>query len=539
MLAMRAADYCAAFLRARGVRRVFGIPGGENVDLIEALRRVDVTYVLAHHEAAAGHMAAATAQLSRVPGVCIVTRGPGAMNLYPAIATAFLDRRPVVAISGDHPPSDRPRDTHQRLPLTDLYAPITKWVGRITAAEMAEMLPCSWQAVLEGRLGPAYWSFPSGEAEREVPASVPSPDASLPRPSHPPGPALDAALERLAAARRPLVIAGIGAAQLDVPAPLVRLVDRLACPAMVTTQVKGWFPERHPLFAGTFGMYRDEPLHALMDEADLIVGVGLDGVDFFKRWLATPPIISLAEGGADDSAFQPKIASDGDLATQLRRACEAAKPSEWSTGRAEAARRGIAKTVSPRLATAPDGDGQRMPPQVAIEELRRALPVEGILTVDVGSHKIVVAQQWQAGGPNTFICSNGLSAMGTGLPFAIAARLERPNAPVACVLGDGGFLMYTGELETVARLRLPIVVLLMVDDALSSIKVKQVRKEYPAVGVDFSRPDYAALARGFGLRHARVADRAGCRAALEEALASPQATLVEALVDPDEYNTTQ
>src|SRR5207248_5870296 len=143
----------------------------------------------------------------------------------------------------------------------------------------------------------------------------------------------------------------------------------------------------------------------------------------------------------------------------------------------------------------------------AIEELRRALPADGILTVDVGSHKIVVVQQWRAPGPNTLLCSNGLSPMGTALPFAIAAALERPETPVACALGDGGFLMYTGELETVARLGLPIVMLLLVDGAMSSIKVKQDRRGYEPVGTAFGRPDYGAVARGFGIAHARVGDR--------------------------------
>ena len=539
MVGMRAAEYCARFLRARGVRRVFGIPGGESVELIEALRRLDVAYVLAHHEAAAGFMAAATAQLSGVPGVCIVTRGPGAMNLYPGIATAHLDRRPVVAISGDHPPSPTPRDTHQRLPLVDLYTPITRWSGRLAADSLPETLPCSWDAALRGQPGPVYWSFPSAEAEREVPADAPAPDATFERTIGAPGRDLDVALARIAEARRPLVMAGIGVARAELAAPLLALVERLGCPAMVTSQVKGWIPEDHPLFAGTFGAYRDEPLHALMEEADLIVAVGLDGVDFYKRWRATTPVVSLAEGGADDPTFQPAVASDGDLLVQLRRTLEEARPSAWPADRAAAAREGIADVVRPKLATAPDGNGERMPPQVAVEELRRALPPDGILTVDVGSHKIVVVQQWRAPAPNTFICSNGLSPMGTGLPFAIGAQLERPDTPVACVLGDGGFLMYTGELETVARLNLPIVLVVTVDDALSSIKVKQVRKAYPSAGVEFSRPDYAQIARGFGLDHARVADRAACRAAIERALASRRATLVEALVDPEEYNTTQ
>jgi acetolactate synthase-1/2/3 large subunit len=525
------------------VRRAFGIPGGESLELIEALRRVDIPYVLTHHETAAGFMAAATAQLSGVPGVCIVTRGPGAMNLYPSIATAYLDRRAVVAISGDHPPAGtataRPRDTHQRLPLVDLYAPVTKWAGRLGPGNLAETLGQSWQAALQGRPGPIFWSFASADAERVMPSDAPAPDAWSDHSVDPVGPMLGAAMIRIQAAHRPLLVAGIGVARDGVDRELVALAEHLGCPVIVTQQVKGWFPEDHPLFAGTFGLYHDEPLHELMVEADLIVAVGLDGADFYKRWRATTPVVSLADGEADDATFQPTVASDGDLAEQLRRARELTGPSEWPEDRATAARRAMVEIIRPRGAHAPDGDGRRMPPQVAISELRRAFPRDGILTVDVGSHKLVVVQQWRTSRPNSFICSNGLSPMGTGLPFAIGAQLERPDARVACVLGDGGFLMYTGELETVARLKLPIVLLLMVDDALSSIKVKQVRKDYPSSGVEFSRPDYGAIARGFGFDHARVADRAACRAALERALAGERPALIEAIVDPDEYEATQ
>jgi len=498
------------------------------------MRRVGIEYVLVHHEATAAFMAAATAQLTGVPGVCIVTRGPGAMNLYPGVATAYLDRRPIVAISADHPVEDPPRDTHQRLPLVDQYRHVTKWSGRLTAESMAGDMAASWELALTGRPGPVYWAFPAAEVSREVvPAALASAAVAAVQAE------LAPAIERLAAARRPLLITGIGAARSGLDRELVALAQTLACPAMAAPQVKGWFPEDHPLYAGTFGMYRDEPLHALMEEADLIVAVGLDGVDFFKRWRATALVVSLAEAEADDSTFAPVVAHNGDLPTTLRALRAVARPSAWPPDACGNARRAIAAMIGPGGATAPDGDGARMPPQVAVEELRRALPRQGTLTVDVGSHKIVVVQQWRTPGPNQFICSNGLSPMGTGLPFAIAAALERPGVPVACVLGDGGFLIYAGELETIVRLGLPVVLLLLVDGAMSSIKVKQDRLGYAPTGTAFGTPDYGAVARAFGLSHARVGDRASCRAALARAVVADGPTLVEAWIDPAEYDRTQ
>ncbi len=539
---MNAAERCAAFLGGRGVRRAFGIPGSEAIELLEAMRRHGVDYVLTHHEAAAGFMAQATAQLTGVPGVAIVTRGPGAMNLYPAAATAQLDRRPFVAISADHPPAEMagPRETHQRLPLVDMFGAVTKWAGRLSAEALDAQMAESWACALSPRPGPVYWSFPAAEVEREVRGNEPPSPHPPPRGIGDAPRALDRVADRVRAARRPLLTIGVGVQHRpELASQLVALAERLGCPAIVTPQAKGWFPESHPLFAGTFGMYRDEMLHALMEEADLILAVGLDGVDLFKRWRTTTPVVSVAEAGADDPTFRPVVASDGDLAVQIDELIGVARPGDWSTRAARAARDAVAELLVPRGANAPDGDGTRMPPQAAVEELRRAFPSDGILAVDVGSHKIVVVQGWRAERPNTFLCSNGLSPMGTGLPFAVAAALARPDLPVACVLGDGGFLMYAGELETVARLRLPIVLLLMVDDAMTSIRVKQLRRGYPTTGTDFSRPDYGAIAAGFGFGHARVADRRACRAALTRALGAGRPFLVEAVVDPAEYDNTQ
>jgi acetolactate synthase-1/2/3 large subunit len=309
---------------------------------------------------------------------------------------------------------------------------------------------------------------------------------------------------------------------------------------MTTQQVKGYFPEDHALFAGVFGMYRDEPLHRLMEASDLIVAVGLDGVDFFKRWRSATPVLSLAREDPEDRTYQPELTAEGRLADLLKLAAEA-RPggSDWSSEEAAEARAGIAEVVRPKGATAPDGTGDLMPPQVAIDELRRALPRDGICTVDIGSHKIVAIQQWRATAPQSFLCSGGMTPMGTSLPFAIAAKLERPDREVACVLGDGGLLMYPGELATASRLGLKLTVLLMADQALSSIKVKQVRSDYPSSGVEFPRPDWAAIARGFGFDYARVGRRSDCADALQSALAGDSPTLIEASVDPEEYNTTQ
>lgn len=533
---MNTAQAVARFLHDLGVRRVFGVPGGESVELIEALRRLDVPFILTHHEAAAAYMAAATGELSGVPGVCLATRGPGAVNLFAGVAAAYVDRRPLIAFTGAHTAAAAQRDTHQYLPLLELFRPVTRLAELLTAENAASLLPRAAARALGPRPGPVYLPFPAAEASKETLATPPLPvrerqAAQLPAD----------AVELLAASRLPLLMGGIGLASApDAPQRFRELAERWRCPVIVSHQAKGYFPEDHALYAGAFGMYRDDPLHAVMEAADLIVAVGLDGVDFFKRWRCATPVLSVAAEGANDITYQPRIAVDGDLVGLLE-ALAGARPSgsAWSPAAASEARAGIAEVVRPRGASAPDGNGEVMPPQVAIEELRRLLPRDGICTVDVGSHKIVAVQQWRAYAPRTFLCSGGLSPMGTGLPFAIAAKLQHPEREVACICGDGGLLMYAGELATASRLGLKLTVLLMADQALSSIKVKQVRKEYPSTGVEFNRPDWGAVARGFGFRHVRVARRSDCAAALHDALAGDVPTLVEASIDPEEYATTQ
>jgi acetolactate synthase-1/2/3 large subunit len=543
---MNTAQAVARFLHDLGVRRAFGVPSGEIVELIEALRRLDVPFILTHQETPAGYMAAATGELSGVPGLCLATRGPGAANLFAGVAAAYLDRRPLIAISGDHAPSAT-RDTHQKLPLVDVFRPVTRLSQQLSAENVAEVLPRAAQRAGGPRPGPVFLSLPPSEAGREIQDTGTRGREDAPMggsgnadtvPASP-GPRVPASL--LAASRRPLLMVGIGlAAEPRVAVRLVELAESWGCPVMVTPQVKGFFPEDHSLFAGVFGMYRDEPLHALMEAADLIVAIGLDGVDFFKRWRTETPLVSLAAEGADDVTYQPATTVEGCLPSLVEDLAQARPAgSDWLPDDAAEARASIVEMLRPKLSSAPDGTGELMPPQVAIEELRRQLPRDGICTVDVGSHKIVAIQQWQAYEPQTFICSNGLSPMGTGLPFAIAAKLERPEREVVAICGDGGLLMYAAEMATAVRLGLKITVLLMADQALSSIKVKQVRSKYPPTGVDFPRPDWGALAAGFGFRHARVGRRSDCAEAFQEALAGDQPSLVEASIDPEEYEHTQ
>jgi len=535
---MKASVFMARYLRSQGLRWAFGLPGGEAIPLMEGLRQVDVPFILTHHESPAGYMAGTSGLLTGMPGLCIVTRGPGAVNMTSAVAMAYLDRLPLIAVSGDLEPAQVGRFTHQWLDLVSLFQPITKASSRLLASEILTALPQAVELARSGRPGPVYFAFPASEANKDLP-QVPD-DMTVeeigrrftPSPEPAALPDLAELVEALRAARSPVIMAGLGVAFGRADAELLASAEWLRVPVTVTAQSKGHFPEDHPLFAGTFGVYTDAPIYQLIEEADLILGVGLDGVEFFKPWKVSTPVVSVAPAGAADPSYAPRLAVDGDLSGILSVLRREVEPRDgWTLARIERCRGEVAALMTPQVQEV----GGRVAPQAAIAALREVLPRDGILTVDVGAHKLVAMAQWPAYSPDTFLTTNGLSSMGFAVSGAIAAKLARPDAPVAALMGDGGLLMYAGELETVARLGLPITLVVMNDAALSSIKVKQAKRSLPAVGVDFGEPDYVGLARSFGLLGFRARTVEECRSAFAKALGSGQSALVEVMTYYEEY----
>ncbi len=534
---MKASVFMARYLRSQGLERAFGLPGGEAIPLMEGLRQVGIPFILTHHESAAGYMAGTTGHLTGTPGLCIVTRGPGAVNMVSAVAMAHLDRLPLIAVSGDLEPSQVGVFTHQWLDLVKLFKPITKHSAGLMAADIEVELPRALELAKSGRPGPVYFAFPGSEANKELPHLG---DMSVeeigrkyaPSRSPEPLPDLTSVVEALRLAKSPVIMAGLGVSYVRAGTELLATAEHLRVPVIVTAQSKGHFPEDHPLFAGTFGVYTDAPIYDVIHEADLILAVGLDGVEFFKVWKISTPVVSVAPANADDPSYSPRVWANGDLAAILqvvRR--EVDSKSGWPLERIARCRKEVENLMTPRVVEA----GGRVAPQIIVGELRRALARDGVLTVDVGAHKLVAIAQWPAFEPDTYLTTNGLSSMGYAIPGAIAAKLARPQRSVAALIGDGGFLMYTGELETLARLRLPVVVVVLNDGSLSSIKVKQELRNLPKTGVEFGEPDYAGLARAFGLLGFKARTRRECREAFAQALESGQGAVVEVMTYYDEY----
>jgi acetolactate synthase-1/2/3 large subunit len=322
---------------------------------------------------------------------------------------------------------------------------------------------------------------------------------------------------------------GVGLAHAGAEEALRRLAERWTCPVMTTPKGKGHFPESHPLFVGTYGIYGWRPVGEVLEAADAVLAVGLDGTDFIPAWKYGAPVYSLAAGVGPDPTYPQTALVEGDIRALLDDILAAPPPPvAWTASEIAGYRQRLVDGLAPLPQT-------QFAPQHVIASLRRVMPPDGIVSCDVGSHKLLICQQWTTDQPRTFMVANGLSAMGYGVPSALAASLLYPARPAACVLGDGGFLMYTGELETLQRTGAPATLVVLVDSTLALIRNQQQRMGAQPYGVDFGQPDYAGIGRAFGLATWEVERADDCDAILRDAVAHPGPSLVIARIDPAEY----
>lgn len=524
----------AGGLQAAGIDTVFGLPGGENVHLMEALRRTGIRFVLSEHENAAAFMASAAAQLTRRPAACLTTLGPGAVNCTAGIAHAFLDRCPVLLITAQMASGLQPRHTHQLVDLHRLFAPITKVTLDVAPAGAAETVGEALRIASAGVPGPVHVQLANDVAGLDAePAAaggaVSAGDAAPPQ-------MLPADLARaaagLAAAERPVVVVGLG---LEPEAPyraLRRFAERLGAPVLSTPKAKGALPASHPLASETIGLTRTDPGYDLIAEADRVVAVGLDVVEVVLPWSAPAPVLWVAPqrdrigaAAAEQALIGPVGATLAQLTERLR------QPRSWGARRVDhyrQARRRRSRAAADRAAAG------TIAPQDVLQEARAVLPPDAVITTDVGSHKILAALEWDAELPNRYLVSNGLSVMGFG-PAAAAGAALAGCAPVLCVTGDAGLLMCAGGLATLARLSAPVLLVVLVDGALDLIRAHQRRAGAQPFGTEFPAPDTARIGAAFGLPAVTVGAAAELRAELARALRRPGASVIGVRIDPACY----
>jgi acetolactate synthase-1/2/3 large subunit len=520
----------AEALRRVGVPYVFGLPGGEVVEVMNAIREVNIPFFLTKHENTAAFAAGVTGQILGIPGVCIATIGPGATNMATGIANAWMDRDPVIALTGQITSSRYATATHQVMDSVAFYRPITKWSTSIHPGSAAETMHKAIRVATSERPGPVHISLPSdlprAEAGGKSPAS--SPIRTFEGMGVPCQESLSKARELIASAARPIIFAGLGLVRANAGNGLVGLAERLGAPVVVMPKAKGIIPEDHPLFAGVFEMLGDKLVLELGAKADLIIACGLDVVEFDKPWIFEAPVVHLDALPNSDEFYPAEVELIGHprlalpaLSEQLplRRA--------WQAEELARHRRELLALIT--------AAGNGMAAHQVVAAARRILPKETIATCDVGAHKFLVGQLWTTYAPKSFFMSNGLSGMGYGLPAAIAAQLAWPELPVIAFLGDGGFGMYMAELETASRLRLPLILVVLCDGALSLIGMSQERRGLPHHGVHFSNPDLAQVAAAFGVAGKMCATVPEIESAISSAWTSRRLTLIQAPVDPAPY----
>ena len=549
------AQTIAQTLHDAGVRIVFGMPGGEVVAVLEALHQLGIRFELMHHEQSAVFAADAFARATGRPGCVLTTLGPGALNAVPGIGHAWLDRAPVVLITAQKPDTLLPDYTHQVVDLQAVFAPITKRTLKVSPLNAAAELGPTVALTMQGRPGPVHLQVSNEEADLQTAGRGSSPAGKSIEVTRNPGaartdprPALvSRARALLGGASRPVILAGLG---LEPEAPydaLKILAEASNAPVIVSPKAKGALPDDHPLSAGVIGLTQTDPAYEILDEADCVIAVGFDAVELVKPWslarrdgngagedTADVPLVWIASWPNDDPVLPAAVEIVGPVQPALLQLADGEFDcnQEWGAARVESFRK--ERAAQPLPAPRPG----KLLPQQLLASMRRHLPAETMLAVDVGSHKIFSSLAWPTLRPNRFALSNGLSCMGFGLPAAIGTALARPGERVACLIGDGGLLMCMGELSVLARLNLPVTVVVPVDNAIDLIRSHQLRQGKKPLGTEFPAPDFTTIAAGYGIESARVASTEACDEALARAAAGHAPSLIEAHIDPIGYPTT-
>ena len=528
------AEVLAQTLKDGGITRMYGLPGGEILDFVEAARKVGIEFLLTRHEATASLMADATGQMQRRPGVCVSTLGPGAVNMTLGVANAFLDRAPMIAITAATAAAAQPYATHQNLDLNAVYRPFTKMSitlnGEDTAAKVRQAFCCT----LEPRMGPVHIGLPSDvsrEPDRQHtdPLSV----ALMPKPIAPAATeAIDRMVQQLHRAQRPVVLLGLDLnPETDVEA-VRRFVEAFGAPVFVTPKAKGLLPEDHPQFFGVCcGVSGDGVIVDFLSTADLLVGVGFEPVESDKLWHQSLPIVSIGPLSIAAGEFKPAV----ELVGEVRSSLDALAGISWlQTGWSESSLTGFQATLADVL-TPPEQLDHGLSPVEVTRCLRQVSAVDTILTTDVGSIKFVTTQVWTTFAPFSFFESNGLSSMSYAFPAAMAATLQYPDRPVLCTIGDGGFGMTLGDVETCVREKLHFVTVVFNDQSLSLIQIAQARRGLTERGVRYGSVDFAAAAAALGAWSQRVTSLEELAEAVHAGRMSNRPAVIDVPIDPREY----
>lgn len=496
-------DFIAKYLKKRGVKQVFGTPGSDTINLINAFSDQGINYVLTHHENTAAYMASTYGEITGVPGVVIVTKGPGITNLASGIASAHLDRRPIIVFSAIIDPELLSKNPHQEVPLVAFGGLITKLSEEITSANVTTLLDRAYNVAIDPRPGAVYLPISPVQAiaeididDSEIDGIITSTNKSRTIDKK----SLDKANDLITASKKPIVVAGVGSVASKMSDELLSFIHKINAPACVTLQAVGNIPCNDALYLGMYGWF-GTPIDEMLKEADLIITVGLDGWDIIRPYKSKVPIISIDDADVNDRTFQPvSVGLKGNMAETLNSLQNLLGERGTDLGWLKKARDCFDKIHNFELGISSEyRESSGIAPQAVYKEIRKVVPEETIIAADAGAHKSLASQAWLTNLPLKYFVSNGLSPMGFSLGAAMGAKMALPKAPVISFVGDGGFLMYAGELATWKRLDIAMIQVIMVDNGLTQVKSKQLKKGYNTESTSFEKIDYKKIVESFGI----------------------------------------
>jgi len=527
----KASDVFVECLEAEGVEYVFGVPGEENLDFLDSLSRSKkIKLILNRHEQAGAFMAATYGRHTGKAGVCMATLGPGATNFVTAAAYAQLGGMPMMMITGQKPIKSSKQGRFQILDVVDMMRPITKFTHQMASADnIPSRVREAFRLAQEEKPGAVHIEFPEDIADEET-DSRPIPASYARRPAAEEK-AVRAAVKRIEAAKAPLLVIGAGANRAMTSRWLTKFVEKTGIPFVTTQLGKGVIDETNPKFVGCAALSAGDFVHRAIASADVIINVGHDVIEkppFFMQAGGSEVIHVSFRTAEVDPVYFPQIEVVGDIANAIWQMHEYIMPqSRWDFSTMLKAR--AAEVAHTEAAV----DDMRCPlyPQFVVDQVRKAVPTDGIICLDNGVYKIWFARNYRAYGPNTVLLDNALATMGAGLPSAMASSMVYPERKVVAICGDGGFMMNSQELETAVRLKLNIVVMILNDNSYGMIRWKQANMGFKDWGLTYGNPDFVKYAEAYGATGHRVTSAEMFPQLLKDCLNSKGVQLIDVPID--------
>jgi acetolactate synthase-1/2/3 large subunit len=484
---MNASDLFIRALENEGVEYIYGVPGEENLDFLEALRKSKIKLILTRHEQGAGFMAATYGRLTGKVGVCLSTLGPGATNLVTAAAYAQLGGFPMIMITGQKPIKKSKQGQFQIVDVVSMMKPLTKYTKQIVNVDMIpSMVRESFRQALEERPGAVHLELPEDIAAEPIDKdTTPVFEISKRCRGDADQGVVDDAVKMIKAAKSPLLLIGAGANRKQIWAPIRDFVDKTGIPYFNTQMGKGVVGGMHPLFLGTAALSDNDYIHCAINRADLIINVGHDVVEkppFFMDHEGTKVIHVNFNSAIVDNVYFPQLEVVGDIGTSVKRIADKVgrvKTHDFSYYMK------VREHIQNHIHMGEDDDSFPVKPQRFVWDVRKVMPKDGIIALDNGIYKIWFARNFPARYPNTVLLDNALATMGAGLPSAMEAARLYPDRRVMAICGDGGFMMNSQELETAVRLKLNLVILVLRDDSYGMIRWKQYAMGLEDYGLEY------------------------------------------------------